>query len=221
MSLGLLGKKVGMTRVFTENGASIPVTVIHVGGNEIVQCKTSAGDGYAAVQVGYDDQKAGRLNKPLQGHFRKGGKPTKKRLREFRLADESALPDAGATLDASLFSEGQHVDVIGVTKGKGFQGVVKRYKFGGLPATHGSMMHRRPGGIGCGTDPGRVWKNKEMPGRHGGYRRTVQNLRIVQVREDDQVLLVSGAIPGCNGGYVVVRPAKKKPLPAKTGGDQG
>ena len=213
---GLIGRKIGMTRVFDENGRSVPVTVIHVEDNRVVQVKTKEKDGYSAVQVGYDRQKKERLSKPVRGHYESKGVETKKRLHEFRYDSDDGLPELGALVPVSLFSDGQYVDVIGVTKGKGFQGVVKRYNFGGLPQTHGSMMHRRPGGIGCGTDPGRVWKNKEMPGRHGTYRRTVQNLKVVAVRERDNVLLISGAVPGHKGGYVMVRPAVKKNLPSKS-----
>ncbi|MEM7387491.1 MAG: 50S ribosomal protein L3 [Verrucomicrobiota bacterium] len=211
MSLGLIGKKLGMTRVYAEDGTSVAVTVIDVAGNSVVQRKTQESDGYTGVQVGFDDQKEHRLSKPEKGHFAKHGSGPKRRIREFRLESDDQLPEGDVPI--TTFQDGQSIDVIGTTKGKGFQGVYKRYGFGGLPMTHGSMMHRRPGGIGCGTTPGRVWKNTEMPGRHGNYRRTVQNLKVVQVREDDQVILVSGAVPGSKGSYVLIRPAKKKPLP--------
>ncbi len=211
MSLGLLGKKVGMTRVFDkEAGVMIPVNVIDVSGNEFLQLKTTDSDGYSAVQIGYDDQKEGRINAPATGHFKKHNGTAKKLIKEFRFESDETLPNTEeAHPGAALFESGQTVDVIGTTKGKGFQGVVKRYNFAGQPDSHGHMMHRRPGGIGAGTWPGRVWKNKKMPGRHGQYRRTVQNLKIVQVRPEDNVVLVSGAVPGPNGGYVVVRPAVK------------
>jgi large subunit ribosomal protein L3 len=166
------------------------------------------------VQVGFDDQKDQRLNQPKRGQFKAAGKSAKRVVREFRVGSDEELPDvSGDHPGVSFFQEGQFVDVIGTSKGKGFQGVVKRYNFGGLPMTHGSMMHRRPGGIGCGTDPGRVWKNKEMPGRHGNYRKTIQNLKVVATREDDGVLLISGALPGAKGGYLIVRPALKKSAP--------
>lgn len=214
MSLGLIGRKIGMTHVYNEAGAAIPVTVIDVSQNGFLQVKRSETDGYSAVQVGFDEQKESRVNKPDMGHFRKHGSNAKRVVKEFRFEDDASLPDTASTrLDASLFQNGQYVDVIGVSKGKGFQGVVKRFGFGGLPMTHGSMMHRRTGGIAMGTDPGRVWKGKEMPGRHGGSRRTVQNLQVVEARPDDNVLLISGAVPGPKGGIIVVRPAKKKPLP--------
>ena len=200
-----------MTRVFDKDaGIMIPVTVVDVAGNEFVQKKTSETDGYSAIQVAYGDQKEFRLNKPTQGHFKKNGASPKKLVQEFRFNSDADLPNTEeAHPGAALFEEGQTVDVIGTTKGKGFQGVVKRYNFAGQPDSHGHMMHRRPGGIGAGTWPGRVWKNKKMPGRHGVYRRTVQNLKVVQVRPEDGVVLISGAVPGHKGGYVTVRPAIK------------
>lgn len=206
-----------MTRVFDDEGVAIPVTVVDVGGNQILQRKTSDKNGYSAVQVGFDEQKESRLTKPALGHVTaQGGRP-KKLIREFRFENDGALPEEDLKdLRASLFQPGQWVDVAGTTKGKGFQGVVKRYGFGGLPKTHGSMMHRRPGAVGCGTTPGRIWKGRKMPGRHGNYRRTVQNLKVVQVREEDGLLLISGALPGAKGGYVVVRPAVKKPQPEQS-----
>lgn len=215
MSLGLIGKKIGMTRVFDqEAGIMVPVTVIDVAGNEFLQVKTEETDGYNAVQVAFDDQKEQRLDKPTAGHFKKHGSSAKKVVKEFRFDSADAMPDASAEHPgAALFQDGQDVDVVGTTKGKGFQGVVKRYNFSGQPDSHGHMMHRRPGAIGAGTWPGRVWKGQKMPGRHGEYNRTVQNLKIVQVRAEDKVLLVSGAVPGHKGGYVIVRPAIKKPAP--------
>ena len=216
MSLGLIGRKVGMTHVYNEEGTAIPVTVVDVSENDFLQVKNQETDGYSAVQVGFGEQKESRVTQPEMGHYRKHGKNgAKKVVREFRFENDEALPDiASVNLDASLFQNGQYVDVIGVTKGKGFQGVVKRWGFAGSPATHGSMMHRRPGGIAMGTDPGHVLKNSGMPGRHGVYRRTVQNLQIIESRHEDNVLLISGAVPGPKGGIVIVRPAKKRPLPA-------
>jgi len=216
MALGLLGKKVGMTRIFDEEaGTSIPVTVIDVAGNEFLQVKTTETDGYSAVQIGYDDQKEFRLNLPKRGHFNKYGSSPKKLIKEFRFESDADLPNTDEPHPgAELFQVGQWVDALGTTKGKGFQGVVKRYNFAGQPDSHGHMMHRRPGGVGAGTWPGRIWKNKKMPGHHGVYNRTVQNLKIVQVRPEDNVILVSGAVPGPNQSYVVIRPAVKKPAPA-------
>lgn len=216
MSLGLIGKKLGMTKVYTDKGEAIAVTVVDVSGNALIQVKQASGkDGYSAVQVGYDDQKESRVTKPLLGHFKKHGVTAKRIVKEFRLASDEQLPAADAKIDASLFSNGQWVDVIGTTKGKGFQGVVKRWNFAGQPQTHGSMMHRRPGSIGCRLTPGLVWKNQKMPGHDGVDRVTTQNLKVIQSRPEDGVLLISGAIPGNKGSIVVVRPAKKKPAPAK------
>lgn len=214
MSIGLIGKKVGMTRVFTEEGEAVAVTVIDVSDNVFLQKKNSEKDGYTAVQVGYEDQKESRLNRPEQGHVKANGGSAKKKVLEFRLDSDEQLPEIDHP-GIELFEEGQWVDVIGTSKGKGFQGVMKRYHFQGQPQSHGHMMHRRPGGVGAGTDPGRIWKNKEMPGRHGNYRKTVQNLKIVQKRPEDNVLLISGAVPGSKGGYVVIRPAKKKEGPVQ------
>jgi large subunit ribosomal protein L3 len=213
MSLGILGKKVGMTRVFdAEQGCMIPVTVVDVNGNEFLQVKTTEKDGYAAVQVAYDDQKERRLNLPERTHQAKqGASAPKKLIKEFRFESDDQLPNKEeGHPGANLFEDGQWVDVLGVSKGKGFQGVVKRYNFNGQPDGHGHMMHRRTGAIGAGSTPSRVWKNQKMPGRHGVYNRTVQNLKIVQVRPEDGVILISGAIPGHKGAYVTVRPALKK-----------
>lgn len=212
MSLGLIGKKLGMTKVYDAKGDAISVTVVDVSGNTILQVKRSDGkDKYSAVQVGYGDQlKDSRVTKPLLGHFKKHGCTTAKRIvKEFRLTGDDQLPAADAKLDASLFSNGQVVDVIGNTKGKGFQGVVKRWNFAGQPATHGHMMHRRPGSIGCRLTPGLVWKNQKMPGHDGTTRCTTQNLVVVQSRPEEGILLIKGALPGNKGSIVVVRPGKK------------
>jgi len=216
MPFGLLGKKLGMTRLFDEQaGSMIPVTVIDVSGNTFLQAKTADKDGYTAVQVGFDGQKEHRMSKPALGHFNKHGSEPKRLVREFRFAADESAPDAAAAHPgAAFFSLGQWVDVIGTSKGKGFQGAVKRHGFGGLKDTHGSMMHRRTGAIGCRSTPGRVWKNQKMPGHQGDTRSTVQNLRVVQVRLDDQVVLVSGAVPGAVGSYLTIRPAKKKTMAA-------
>jgi large subunit ribosomal protein L3 len=210
MKIGLLGKKIGMTRVYDANGKATPVTVIEASGNALLQVKTPEKDGYQAVQVGYDTQKESRVTKALVGHFKKASAEPKKFVREFRLPNGSVVPE-DATLTVTQFEVGQFVDVIGRSKGKGFQGVVKKHNFGGQPAAHGSKMHRRNGAIGNRSTPGRVWKNMGMPGHLGDDRVTVQNLRIVQVRAEENILLVCGAVPGPNGAYVVVRPAKKKP----------
>lgn len=209
MSIGLLGKKIGMTRVYDDKGRITTATVIEAAGNRVLQVKTSEKDGYNAVQVGFGDQKPQRVSKAQIGHFAKSSSTPKKFIREFRLADGETAPES-VDLAVTTFEVGQTVDVIGQSKGKGFQGVVKRFHFAGQPQTHGSMMHRRNGAIGNRSTPGRVWKNMGMPGHMGDERITVQNLKIVQVREEEGVILVSGAIPGANGSNVIVRPAIKK-----------
>ncbi len=218
MSIGLIGKKVGMTRIFNDAGEAIAVTVIDVSDNVLLQKKTEEKDGYTAVQVGYDDQKEARLSRAEAGHFKANGSKPKRKILEFRLEGDESLPE-GDHPGLDLFDEGQWVDVIGTSKGKGFQGVMRRHNFHGQPQSHGHMMHRRTGGVGAGTDPGRIWKGKAMPGRQGNDRKTVQNLKIVQKRSEDNVLLVSGAVPGAKGGYVVIRPAKKKDAPTKAGAE--
>jgi large subunit ribosomal protein L3 len=213
MSLGLLGRKLGMTHVYdAATGKATAVTVVDVSDNQIIQVKTSDKDGYSAVQVGLGAKKAARVNKAQTGHFAKNNATPKYEIREFRVEGDDLT--AGTQLTAEQFAQGQWVDVIGVTKGRGFAGVVKRYNFSGQRQTHGSMMHRRTGAIGCRLTPGRVWKNQRMPGHMGVDRRTVQNLQVVAARPEDQVLLISGSIPGPKGGLVIVRPAKKKPAPA-------
>lgn len=214
MSLGLLGKKLGMTHIYDKDGKAIPVTVVDISENEVTQVKTREVDGYDAVQVGFGDKSEKRANKPAIGHSKKAGVSPKYHYREFRLEDGQAAPAPGTKLEADLFAENQWVDVIGTTKGRGFAGVVKRHGFGGLRMTHGSMMHRRTGAIGCRLTPGRVWKNQKMPGHMGVDRRTVQNLQIVAVRKEENLLLISGSVPGPKGGLVIVRPAKKRPAPA-------
>lgn len=212
MALGLIGKKLGMTRVFDkEAGSMIAVTVVDVSGNEFVQTRTVEKDGYSAIQVGYDDQKEHRLTAAAKGHLDKAGVSPKKKLLEFRFEEGEELPNTEeAHPGAGLFEDGAWVDIIGTTKGKGFQGVMRRYNFQGQPAAHGHMMHRRTGAVGAGSTPGRIWKGQKMPGRHGNYRRTTQNLKVVQSRPDDNVVLISGAVPGNKGSYVVIRPALKK-----------
>jgi large subunit ribosomal protein L3 len=210
MKVGLLGKKIGMTRVYDATGKATPVTVIEAGGNSLLQTKTVEKDGYQAIQVGFDTQKESRVPKPLLGHFKKAEAEPKKFVREFRLPDGTQI-EGELNLAVTQFEAGQFVDVVGRSKGKGFQGVVKKHGFAGQPAAHGSKMHRRNGAIGNRSTPGRVWKNMGMPGHLGDDRVTVQNLRIVQVRAEDNVILIGGAVPGANGSYVVVRPAKKRP----------
>lgn len=196
-----------MTRVYDANGKATPVTVIEAGDNTVLQVKSQEKNSYDSVQVGFDSQKESRVSKPLLGHFKKANAEPKKFVREFRLS----FPVEGElNLGVSQFEVGQFVDVIGRSKGKGFQGVVKKHNFAGQPAAHGSKMHRRNGAIGNRSTPGRVWKNMGMPGHLGDEQVTVQNLRIVQVRPDENLILICGAVPGANGSYVVVRPARKK-----------
>lgn len=207
MSIGILGKKVGMTRVYNEAGAATPVTVIEASSNVVTQLKTKEKDGYEAVQLGYDETKEKQVSKALVGHFKKASTPPKRFLKEFPKNGEEI--EAGKEVKVTQFEVGQLVDVIGLSKGRGFQGVVHRWNFRGQPDSHGSKMHRRPGSIGPGSTPGRVYKNQKMPGHMGDSKVTVQNLEIIQVREDDQVILVKGAVPGAKGSYVVVRDAIK------------
>lgn len=214
MRIGLLGKKIGMTRVYDEKGHATPVTVIAAGGNSLTQVKSLENDGYSAVQIGFDTQKESRVPKAQLGHFGKASSEPKKTIREFRLEDTDAV-SGELNLKVSRFQPGQLVDVIGQSKGKGFQGVMKRHNFAGQPMTHGHTTHRRNGSIGNRSTPGRVWKNMGMPGHMGDERVTVQNLRVVQVREEENVILVAGAVPGANGGYVVIRPAIKSANPAE------
>src|SRR6266550_7810004 len=206
MKIGLLGKKIGMTRVYDDKGKATAVTVIEAGGNTVAQVKTAESDGYTAVQVGFDAQKEQRVTRALLGHFKKSGSDPKKLVREFRLPDGTTLEGA-IDLKVSQFAPGDVVDVIGQSKGKGFQGVVRKHNMHGQPESHGSMMHRRNGAIGNRSTPGRIWKNMGMPGHMGDERVTVQNLRVLQVREAEGLILITGAVPGANGSYVMVRPA--------------
>ena len=215
MKIGLLGKKIGMTRIYDDKGKVTPVTVIEAGDNTALQLKTTEKDGYAGIQVGFDVQKEQRVTQPLLGHFKKAGSEPKKLIKEFRLPDGTTL-EGEVDLSVSQFAAGDVVDVIGRSKGKGFQGVMKKHNMAGQGMSHGSMMHRRNGAIGNRSTPGRIWKNMGMPGHMGDERVTVQNLKVVQVRPEEGVILISGAVPGANGSYIVVRPAKKaKPEAAK------
>lgn len=214
MKIGLLGKKLGMTRVYDERGKVTPVTVIEAGGNTPLQIKTQENDGYSGIQVGFCSQKAQRVTQPLIGHFKKAGSEPKKFVREFRLPDGTTF-EGSVDLNVTQFAPGDVVDVIGQSKGKGFQGVMKKHNMAGQGASHGSMMHRRNGAIGNRSTPGRIWKNMGMPGHMGDERVTVQNLRVLQVREAEGVILITGAVPGANGSFVVVRPAKKAKEAAK------
>ena len=212
--IGLLGKKIGQTRVYDASGALIPVTVILAGPNRVIQTKTVENDGYKAVQLGFDDQKEHRLTKPLLGHFLKhhpkdkGNAVVVKRLKEFRDFDIDVKP--GDIIGPKIFSQGDFVDAIGVTKGRGFEGVVKRHKFRGGDMTHGAKgWHRRSGAIGQRLFPGTVMRGMKMPGHMGQVQRTTQNLEIIQIREADNILLIKGSVPGSKGDYIVIRGAKK------------
>jgi large subunit ribosomal protein L3 len=208
--LGLLGKKLGQTRVYDANGVLVPVTVVLVGPNRVLQCKTVESDGYSAVQLGFDDQKEQRLAKPLVGHIKKHSGVAVKRIREFRNFSISVKP--GDTVGASIFAQGDFVDAIGVTKGRGFEGVMKRHNFRGGDASHGAKgWRRRSGAIGQRLFPGTVMRGMRMPGHMGQVQRTTQNLEIIQVRDADNLLLIKGAIPGSKGEYVVIRESKKIP----------
>jgi large subunit ribosomal protein L3 len=208
--IGLLGKKVGQTRIYDDKGNVIPVTVVKAGPNRVIQCKTVEKDGYRAVQLGFEDQKESRLSRPLAGHFKKSNGPATKRLREFR--DFSLDVKPGDVVGVNIFAKGDYVDAIGTTKGRGFEGVMARHGFRGGDASHGAKgFRRRPGAIGQRSFPGTILRGARMPGHLGQVRRTVQNLLVVQVDEADQVLLIRGAIPGAKGDYVVIREAKKNP----------
>src|SRR5688572_3908124 len=205
----ILGKKLGMTQVYDAQNVLVPVTVVEAGPCAVVEVKTVATDGYNAVQIGFSQEKAKNTAGGEIGHAKKAGLENAPRvLAEVRLKDAPTLK-VGDVVNATSFTEGQLVDVIGVTKGKGFQGVVKRFRVAGGPAAHGSMFHRRIGSVGMRQTPGRVWKNQAMPGHMGSQQRTVQNLRIVKVIADKNLLLVKGAIPGANGDDVIVRTAIK------------
>jgi large subunit ribosomal protein L3 len=212
MSIGILGQKVGMTRVYDDAGIITPVTVILAEPNAVLQVKTVENDGYKAIQVGVFDQKEHRVTKPELGHFKKASSAPKKFVREFVVDEKEETPTEA--LNVNRFKVGQLVDVIGVSKGKGFQGPMKKHNFHGQGAAHGSKTHRRNGAIGMRSTPGRIYKNHGMAGHMGDEKVTVQNLRVVQVRETDNVLLISGAVPGPSGAYVVVRLAiKGQPKP--------
>jgi len=210
MTIGLVGKKSGMTRVFTEDGVSVPVTVIEVSPNRVTQVRTLEKDGYAAIQVTTGERKAKHLTKAEAGHFAKAGVAAGKGLVEFRLAEGDEAPEVGGELNVSLFEAGQLIDVTGSSKGKGFQGAVKRWNFRTQDATHGnSLSHRAPGSIGQCQTPGRVFKGKKMAGHMGAERKTVQSLEVVRVDAERNLLLVKGGIPGAPGSQVIVRPAVK------------
>lgn len=211
MSLGLVGRKVGMTRIFAEDGASIPVTVLDVSNNHVTQVKTPETDGYAAVQVAFGKRRASRVSKPIAGHLAKAGVEAGHVLKEFRVETaELANFKAGDQVAVTIFAEGQKVDVTGTSIGKGFQGGIKRHHFSSNRASHGnSLSHNAPGSIGMAQDPGRVFPGKRMAGHLGDDQRTQQGLTVVRIDVERQLLLVRGAVPGSKGSDVIVRPAVK------------
>jgi large subunit ribosomal protein L3 len=211
MPIGLLAKKLGNTRVYDATGKITPVTVVLAGPNRVLQVKTQAGkDGYNAVQLGFDDQKEQRVAKPLLGHIKKHNGIAVKRIKEFRNFSKEVKP--GDIVGPTLFAPGDFIDAIGVTKGRGFEGVVKRHRFAGGDSTHGAKgWHRRSGAIGQRLFPGTVMRGMRMPGHMGQVQRTTQNLQVIQVREAENLLLIKGSIPGSEGDYIVIREAKKRP----------
>lgn len=207
--IGLLGIKLGQTRIYDAAGNAVPVTIVQAGPNRVIQVKSVETDGYQAVQLGLGEQKEHRVSKPLLGHLKKHATAPVRRIREFR--DFSMDLKPGDVIGANVFAQGDFVDAIGVTKGRGFEGVMKRHGFRGGDATHGAKgFRRRPGAIGQRLFPGTVMRGMKMPGHMGQVRRTVQNLQVVEVREAENLLLIRGAIPGANGDYVVIREAKKR-----------
>lgn len=213
MKEGLIGRKKGMTQVFGADGNRIPVTVIQAGPCTVVGVRTKASHGYDALQLGFEGAKKKHLNKPMSGHYKKAGIASPMRvLREIRLqkTENVSAYQVGQTLTVELFNPGEFVDVVGVTKGKGFQGGVKRHGWAGGDATHGSMFHRAPGSIGASSDPSRVWPGHHLPGRMGGDRTTVLNLPVVRVLPEQNLILLRGAVPGAIGGIIVVRKSVKQ-----------
>jgi large subunit ribosomal protein L3 len=210
MPVGLLGKKLGQTRVYDAKGVMTPVTIVLAGPNRVLQCKTQQSDGYAAVQLGFGEQKEQRLTKAVLGHIKKHNGAAIKRIKEFRDFTQPVKP--GDVVGATLFAVGDFIDAIGLTKGRGFEGVVGRHSFAGGDATHGAKgWHRRSGAIGQRLFPGTVMRGMRMPGHMGQVKRTTQNLEVIQVHEADNLLLIKGAVPGSPGDYVVIRESLKRP----------
>ncbi|NLN17530.1 MAG: 50S ribosomal protein L3 [Firmicutes bacterium] len=211
MPKGILGRKLGMTQIFTETGVLLPVTVIEAGPCPVVQVKTEASDGYNAIQIGFEEKPERRTTKPLQGHFAKAGLKPCRVLRELRAEDAAELDgvNVGQEITVDIFESGDYVDVTGISKGKGFAGVVKRWNFGRGPMSHGSMYHRRVGSLGD-TGAARVFKGRKLPGRMGGEQVTIQGLQIVRVDPERNLLLVRGSVPGPKGGVVLVRESVKR-----------
>ena len=207
MHRGLLGRKLGMSSLFSPEGQQVPVTVLEVGPCVVTQVKTLATDGYDALQVGFVEKRAKRINKPVQGHLKKSGGQAYAFLKEISVDDPSEYT-LGQALTIDMFQVGERVDISGVSKGRGFSGVVKRWGFSGGKATHGSMFHRAPGSVGASATPSKIIKGRKMPGHYGNSRVTVRNLEIVDIRPDQHLLIVKGAVPGCRSGLVEVRKPK-------------
>jgi large subunit ribosomal protein L3 len=204
---GIIGRKVGMTQIFDADGTVHPATVIKAGPCVVVQAKTAQTDGYEAIQLGLVEERPAKVGKPLAGHYKKAGVPPTRVRREVKQAAGAEAPKVGDEVLASIFANGERVDVIGTGRGKGFQGVVRRHHFGGGAATHGSMFHRAPGSIGASSFPSRVVKGMRMGGRMGGARTTIHNLKVLRVDPENHILIVEGGIPGAPTGYVVIRKA--------------
>ncbi len=209
MSEGILGKKLGMTQIFSEDGEIIPVTVIKAGPCRVVQKKTGAKDGYNALQLGFEEKKEQRVNKPLMGHFKRHNCPPFYFLREFRVDNVEDYQPGQEIAVTDIFKVGDIVDISGVTKGRGFAGVMKRWNFRGGPGSHGSMFNRAPGSIGASAYPSRVFKGTKLPGHYGAERVTVQNLKIVSIEQEDAIIMVKGAVPGPRNGVLEIRKARK------------
>lgn len=206
MSLGLLGKKLGMSQIFDKDGKLVPVTYIQAGPCYVVQKKTKDTDGYEAVQLGFGEKKEKNVTKPLQGHYKKGNVPLLRYVREFRLEDGNGdVPEVGAVLDVDLFKEGDHIDVVGVSKGRGFASPIKRWHVSRGPESHGSMYHRRAGSQGASSYPSRTWKNKKGAGHMGAERSTVINLVVVKTDKDKNLIMVRGSVPGHPNSFVMIR----------------
>jgi large subunit ribosomal protein L3 len=203
---GIIGKKLGMTRLFLEGGRSVPVTLIEAGPCTVVQVKNPERDKYSAVQLGFGAKKAKQVRKPMAGHFAKAGVDPNAVLKEFRVEDAGEF-EVGQTITAEIFAQGDKVNVIGRIKGRGYTGVVKRHNFAGGRDTHGCTTHDKPGSIGMSADPARVVKGKKMPGQYGNTQQTMRNLKVVDVRPDENLIVVAGAVPGANGGIVYLQKA--------------
>jgi large subunit ribosomal protein L3 len=213
---GILGKKIGMTRVFDESGNVVPVTVVQAGPCPVIQVKREAGDGYSAIQLGFEPRREKRTTKPLVGHFKKAGVGPQRFVREIRLDDVEGY-EVGKSVEVEIFEVGEKVDVTGVSKGRGFAGPMKRHHSSRGPESHGSMYHRRPGSMGASADPSRVFKGKKLAGHMGASRATTQNMKIVGIDKDNHLLLLNGSVPGHANGFVMIRKSKKAARKAARG----